>query len=115
MSRSKVTNTITLELSELNAPWIYKAGLYKLILKSKAKHAEVFQDWLCSEVPPQIRKTGSYMPHEEAVNKIRNPTRETKLHYKVEEYIARSAEIPKRINFSRSMRKPNNRVSKDGC
>ena len=86
---SKVTKTVTLDVDELNAPWICEAGLYKLILKSKAKNAEVFQDWVCEEVLPQIRKTGSYMSHDEAVNKIRNPTGETKLHYKVKAYIAR--------------------------
>ena len=89
ISHSKVTNTVTLDVNELNAPWICEAGLYKLILKSKAKNAEVFQDWVCEEVLPQIRKTGSYMSHDEAVNKIRNPTGETKLHYKVKAYIAR--------------------------
>ena len=86
---SKVTKTVTFDVDELNAPWICEAGLYKLILKSKAKNAEVFQDWVCEEVLPQIRKTGSYMSHDEAVNKIRSPTGETKLHYKVKAYIAR--------------------------
>ena len=34
---SKVIKTVTLDVDELNAPWICEAGLYKLILKSKAK------------------------------------------------------------------------------
>lgn len=34
--------------------------MYKLVLKSKAKNAEAFSDWVCSEVLPKIRKTGSY-------------------------------------------------------
>ena len=34
----KVTETRTLELSELNNAWICEAGLYKLILKSKTKN-----------------------------------------------------------------------------
>ena len=79
----------TLDPNELKTSWISEAGLYKLVLKSKAKNAEVFQDWVCAEVLPQIRKTGSYMSHEDAVNKIKNPTGETKLHYKVKSYIAR--------------------------
>ena len=50
----------TLDPNERKASWISEAGLYRLILKSKAKHAEVFQDWVCAEVLPSIRKTGSY-------------------------------------------------------
>ena len=40
--------------------FISEAGLYKLALKSKAKNAQAFSDWVCSEVLPSIRKTGSY-------------------------------------------------------
>lgn len=39
---------------------IPEADLYRLILRSKAPHAEQFQDWVCTEVLPTIRKTGSY-------------------------------------------------------
>jgi hypothetical protein len=84
-----VGKTPTLDANELKTSWISEAGLYKLVLKSKAKNAEVFQDWVCAEVLPQIRKTGSYMSHEDAVSKIKNPIGETKLHYKVKSYIAR--------------------------
>ena len=52
LKASKLGKTPNLEVSELNAPWICEAGLYKLVLKSKAKHAEIFQDWVCSEVLP---------------------------------------------------------------
>lgn len=34
--------------------------LYKLILRSNAKNSEKFQDWVCGEVLPSIRKNGSY-------------------------------------------------------
>ena len=30
------------------------------MFKSKAKHAEIFTDWVCAEVLPSIRKNGSY-------------------------------------------------------
>ncbi len=39
VSCSKVPKTKILDVSDLNASWISEAGLYKLILKSKAKHA----------------------------------------------------------------------------
>lgn len=34
--------------------------VYRLIMKSKSALAEKFQDWVCNEVLPSIRKTGSY-------------------------------------------------------
>ena len=40
--------------------FINEAGLYKLILRSKLPAAEEFSDWVCEEVLPSIRKTGSY-------------------------------------------------------
>ncbi len=55
-SQNKVTETITLHVNELDAPWICETGLHKLVLKSKAKHAEVLQDWVCEEVLPSIQK-----------------------------------------------------------
>ena len=57
---SQIPKTVICDLSELKAHWINEAGLYKLVLKSRVKHAEVFQDWVCSEVLPSIRKTGCY-------------------------------------------------------
>ena len=70
-----------LELSDLNASWISEAGLYRLVFRSKAKHAEVFQDWVCEEVLPSIRKSGTYTaPLVAQQIKLLN---ETDLHYKV--------------------------------
>jgi prophage antirepressor-like protein len=40
--------------------FISESGLYKLIFKSRTKQASEFQDWVCEEVIPQIRKTGQY-------------------------------------------------------
>ena len=78
---SKVLKTGTLDVSDLNASWISEAGLYRLVLKSKAKHAEVFQDWVCEEVLPSIRKAGVYTaPLLGQQIKLLN---ETDLHYKV--------------------------------
>ena len=78
---SKVIKTETLDVSDLNASWISEAGLYRLVLKSKAKHAEIFQDWVCEEVLPSIRKAGTYtVPLLGQQIKLLN---ETDLHYKV--------------------------------
>lgn len=39
---------------------ISEPGLYKLVMKSRKKEAEIFQDWITEKVLPEIRKTGSY-------------------------------------------------------
>jgi len=39
---------------------INEANLYRLINRSNTLHAETFQDWVCEEVLPSIRKTGGY-------------------------------------------------------
>ena len=40
--------------------YISEPGLYKLVFASRLETAEAFQDWVCEEVLPSIRKTGSY-------------------------------------------------------
>lgn len=40
--------------------FIDEPNLYKCIFQSRKKEAELFQDWICEEVIPSIRKTGSY-------------------------------------------------------
>ena len=39
---------------------ITEAGLYKLIMRSNKPIAQTFQEWICEDVLPSIRKTGSY-------------------------------------------------------
>lgn len=41
--------------------FIKEADVYRLVMKSKAPNAEPFQDWVCGEVLPSIRKHGAYM------------------------------------------------------
>ncbi|MDY5519678.1 phage antirepressor KilAC domain-containing protein [Campylobacter lanienae] len=40
--------------------YLTEPQMYKLIMRSNAKNAEAFQDWICNEVLPTIRKTGAY-------------------------------------------------------
>ena len=40
--------------------FVNEAGLYRLVLRSKLPKAEEFSDWICEEVLPSIRRTGSY-------------------------------------------------------
>lgn len=40
--------------------YIDERNLYRLVMRSKLESAERFQDWVCGEVLPTIRKTGAY-------------------------------------------------------
>lgn len=43
---------------------INEAGLYKLIMRSKKPIAEKFQEWVCEDVLPSLRKKGEYIVDE---------------------------------------------------
>ena len=45
---------------------INESGLYALILSSKLPQAKAFKRWVTSEVLPQIRMTGGYIPTKDA-------------------------------------------------
>ena len=49
--------------------YVNEKNLYKIIMRSDKPQAESFQDWVCGEVLPSIRKTGGYsiqrIPEEE--------------------------------------------------
>lgn len=46
-------------IQQLN--FITEPNLYKCIFQSRKKEAEQFQDWVCGEILPSIRKNGGYM------------------------------------------------------
>lgn len=47
-------------IQKINMNFINEANLYRTIMKSRKKEAELFADWIFSEVIPSIRKTGKY-------------------------------------------------------
>ena len=51
---------------ETRAVVINESGLYSLILSSKLPQAKAFKRWVTSEVLPQIRQTGGYIPTRDA-------------------------------------------------
>ena len=51
---------------EQNLVIINESGLYSLILSSQLEQAKAFKHWVTSEVLPQIRKTGGYIPTKDA-------------------------------------------------
>ena len=46
---------------EQQAIFVNEQNLYKVIMRSDKPQAEAFQDWVCGEVLPSIRKHGAYM------------------------------------------------------
>ena len=48
---------------------INESGLYSLILSSKLSSAKKFKRWVTSEVLPQIRETGAYIPSSQLTKK----------------------------------------------
>lgn len=55
LKRNTPTSGGQQEIAYINEP-----NLYRLIMRSKLETAERFQDWVCTEVLPAIRKTGRY-------------------------------------------------------
>lgn len=45
--------------------YIDERNLYRLVMRSKLPSAEKFQDWVCGEILPSIRKTGKYATQEQ--------------------------------------------------
>ena len=43
-----------------HATLLTEAGFYRVVFRSQSKVAEPFQDWVCGEVLPSLRKTGQY-------------------------------------------------------
>jgi prophage antirepressor-like protein len=56
----KQTYTLYMSGQNRDVTLISESGLYRLVLTSRKPQAEPFQDWVCQEVIPQIRKTGQY-------------------------------------------------------
>jgi prophage antirepressor-like protein len=57
--------------------FLSESGLYKLIMRSDKEEAVKFQEWICEDVLPAIRKTGQYKmqehkPFEQLTFKIEN-------------------------------------------
>lgn len=63
-------NTLT-NGGKQNLVYINEQNLYKVIMRSDKPQAEPFQDWVCGEVLPSIRKHGMYAT-EDTIDKILN-------------------------------------------
>lgn len=56
----KMKRRVSVDASKRLETFITEPGLYRLTLRSQKSQAEKFQDWVCYEVLPSIRKTGQY-------------------------------------------------------
>ena len=53
--------------------FINEKNLYKVIMRSDKPQAEPFQDWVCGEVLPSIRKHGAYMTNDTLEKALTSP------------------------------------------
>ena len=98
--KSRGDSEYPLDSNAKNSVFINESGLYSLILRSDKPEAKTFKKWVCSEVLPSIRKTGSYVapPPPPAITSMFNKSEsktdhsfhsENDLHFKVVDYIRR--------------------------
>jgi len=62
----KLTERFVLSGQARSVIIINESGLYALVLSSKLPQAKAFKRWVTSEVLPQIRQTGGYIPTKDA-------------------------------------------------
>ena len=68
--RIGVTDSIGRE-QQMN--FVNENNLYKVIMRSDKPQAEPFQDWVCGEVLPSIRKHGAYMTNDTLEKALTSP------------------------------------------
>lgn len=68
--RIGVTDSIGRE-QQMN--FVNEKNLYKVIMRSDKTQAEPFQDWVCGEVLPSIRKHGAYMTNDTLEKALASP------------------------------------------
>ena len=68
--RIGVTDSIGRE-QQMN--FVNDKNLYKVIMRSDKPQAEPFQDWVCGEVLPSIRKHGAYMTNDTLEKALTSP------------------------------------------
>lgn len=56
-----------------DATFITESNLYKCVFQSRKPDAEKFQDWVCEDVLPSIRKHGAYMTGETLEKALTSP------------------------------------------
>lgn len=90
--------------------FISEKNLYKVIMRSDKPQAEPFQDWVCGEVLPSIRKTGSYsvqpktpQTYLEALKSLVAEEEKERLQLEVKKRDEQIAEDTPRVLFSKAV------------
>lgn len=69
-----VTNEVIDSMNrKQQALFISESNLYKCVFQSRRPDAEKFQDWVCEEVLPSIRKHGAYMTDQTIERALTDP------------------------------------------
>jgi prophage antirepressor-like protein len=95
---------------------VNEAGLYKIIMRSKKKIAEKFQEWVCEDVLPSLRKKGEYRMNEEYQLKLKELEEEKlkiqrELEDRQNELEEKENEIEKKSNRIKLLEKKNMKKS----
>ena len=57
----------------INMIYVPEKDVYRLIMRSNLPYAEKFQDWVCDDILPSIRKYGAYMSNEVIERTLTDP------------------------------------------
>ena len=52
-----------------NASFLTESGLYYFLMRSNKAEAKRYQEWICEDVLPELRKTGTYTIHDHPIRK----------------------------------------------
>jgi prophage antirepressor-like protein len=68
-----------LTITQPDTVYINEPGLYKLLIRSRMKKAEIFQTWLIEDALPKLRTAGKFVVDDETKLKIKNLNNKIKL------------------------------------
>ena len=71
--KGSVKHRVLTNGGEQEMKFIPEADVYRLIFGSKLSQAQEFQDWVCEEVLPSIRKHGAYMTEQTLEQALTSP------------------------------------------
>lgn len=72
-SGKKVFHPHSNGIGGVNVIYVSEKDVYRLIMRSNLPYAEKFQDWVCDEILPSIRKHGVYMSNEAIERTLADP------------------------------------------
>lgn len=98
LTNSDVNNLDIRNLNNAGENFLTESGVYKLVFKSHKENAERFQDWVCGEVLPSIRKHGAYMTENTLEQAIADPDFLIKLATELKNEKEKRKELETKVN-----------------